>query len=173
MILFQFLMVTYLFMVDGYYLNWHISFRGSTSLCAFELDVISNFIWFGCYKARIWNPSSNISWAFHVTGLFTINQHKFLVSCFFCLVFCKTKLVVNVHENIHPLSFFNPVFIHKYRSSMRHGKIFFHITKYFILGVTKYSLNIMSTLEEYSKKDSILLPCSCSLARAHVHKLMK
>jgi hypothetical protein len=46
-------MVAYLFVVDRYYLNWHILFGGSTGLCAFELDVISNFIWFGCCKARI------------------------------------------------------------------------------------------------------------------------
>jgi hypothetical protein len=43
-------MVAYLFVVDKYCLNWHIPFGGSIGLCAFEFDVISNFIWFGCFK---------------------------------------------------------------------------------------------------------------------------
>ncbi len=105
--------------------------------------------------------------------LFTINQHKFLVSCFFCLVYCKTKLIANVHEKVHPLSCFIHIFIHKYNSFMTCGKIFFHITKYFVLSVKKYSLNILSTWEEYLKKDSVLLPCSCSPIDVHAHILMK
>jgi len=37
-------MVTYLFVVDRYYSISHIPFGGSTCLCAFEFDVILNFI---------------------------------------------------------------------------------------------------------------------------------
>ncbi len=66
----------------------------------------------------------------------------------------KSSSIVIVHSH----------FIHKYHSSMTCERIFFHITKYFVLGVTKYSLNILSMWEEYSKKDSVLLPCSCSQA---------
>jgi len=62
-------------------------------------------------------------------------------------------LVVNVHEKVHPFSFFIHIFIYKYHPFIMHGKIFFHITKYFVLGVTKYSLNILSMWEEYLKKD--------------------
>jgi hypothetical protein len=35
-------------------LNWHIPLGGSTCLCAIEFHLISNFIWFGCYKAGIY-----------------------------------------------------------------------------------------------------------------------
>jgi len=94
--------------------------------------------------------------------LFTINQHKFLISCFFCSVFRKTKFVANVHEKVHPLSFFIHIFIHKYHSYVTCGKIFFHVTKYFILGVIEYFL-----------KDLVLLPCSCSPTHVHVQRLMK
>jgi hypothetical protein len=81
----------------------------------------------------------------------------------FCSIFCKTKLVANVHEKVHPFSFFIHIFIYKYHSFVTHVRIFFHVTKYFVLGMTKYSLNILSTWEEYSKKNSFLLPCSCHL----------
>jgi hypothetical protein len=37
------------------------TFWGSTCLCAFEFDVISNFIWFRCCKVRILNTSSSIT----------------------------------------------------------------------------------------------------------------
>jgi hypothetical protein len=83
-------------------------------------------------------------------------------------------LVANVHEKVHPLSFFIQIFIYKYHSSMTCGKIFFHVTKYSILGVTKYILNIPSMWEEYSKKDSVMLPYSCfiySRSCSHAHEI--
>ncbi len=57
-------------------------------------------------------------------------------------------LVMNVDKKFIHCHFIH-IFIHKYHSFMTHDKIFFHITKYFVLGVTKYSLNILSTWEEY------------------------
>jgi hypothetical protein len=51
LILFQFLMVTYHFVVDMC-LNWQIPIGGSTCLCATKFDLISSFKWFGCYKIR-------------------------------------------------------------------------------------------------------------------------
>ncbi len=120
-----------------------------------------------------WNMKYQFKYNLNISceRLVTINQHKFIVS-FFCSFFCKIKLVVNVHEKVHPLSFFIPIFIHKYYSYVLRGRIFFHVTIYYILGVTKYSLNIMSTLEGYSKKDLVLLPYSCSLAHVRVPLFM-
>jgi hypothetical protein len=92
--------------------------------------------------------------------LFIINQHKFLVFCLECIM-----LQMFMKKFIH-------IFIHKYHSSMIHGRIFFHVTKYFVLGVTKYTLNIPSMWEEYSKKYLVVFPCSCSLVHAHVFTLM-
>jgi hypothetical protein len=77
----------------------------------------------------IWNTNSKYNLNISCHELFTINQHKFLVSCFFCSIFHKTKLVTNVHEKIPPLSFFIHTFIPKYHSSMTHGRIFCHVTK--------------------------------------------
>jgi hypothetical protein len=151
LILSQFLMVAYLFVVDRYCLKWHTPFGESISLCAFECDVISNFIWFVMY--------------------FTINQHKFLVSCFFCSVFYKTKLVANVYEKFHLLWFFIPIFIHKYHSSMTCGKTFFHVTKYSILGVTKYYFKYLVHVGRIFKKrfgpaPLLMFTCSCSCLQA-------
>jgi hypothetical protein len=47
------------------------------------------------------------------------------------------------------------------------GRIFFHFTKYFVLGVTKYSLKIMYMLEKYSKKIQ-----SYSLVHFHLFMFM-
>jgi hypothetical protein len=54
MILSQFLKVAYLFVVDKQCLNWHIPLGGSIGLCEIEFDLISNFIWFGFYKVRVY-----------------------------------------------------------------------------------------------------------------------
>jgi hypothetical protein len=166
-------MVAYLFVVDMYYLNWHILLGGSVGLCAIEFDVISNFICFGCCKVGIWNISSSITWAFHVTNCSQWTNINFFVSCFFCSTFYRTKLATNVHEKIHPFSFFIHIFIHKYHSFMTHGRILFHVTKYFVLSVIEYFLNILSTWEEYSEKDLVMFPCSCSPTHVHVNRFMK
>ncbi len=135
----------------------------------------TSIVWSGTYPINkfmclwIW---CNLKFYMVCDKLFIINQHKFLVSYFLYLVFCKTKLVANVHEKVHPLSFSIPIFIHKYHSSMTCGRIFFHVTKYFVLGVMKYYLNILSMLEEYSKKIwsySLMLTCSCSWNNIHVY----
>jgi len=40
---------------------------------------------------------------------------------------------------ISSIVIFHPIFIHKYHSFVKRGIMFFHVTKYYVLGVTKYS----------------------------------
>jgi hypothetical protein len=48
-----------------------------------------------------------------------------------------------------------------------HDILFFHVTKYYVLGVKEYFSNILSKLEEFFKKKLILFPCSRSCLQAH------
>jgi hypothetical protein len=126
------------------------------------------------WMLQIWNMKYLFKYNLSIScdKLFTINQHKFLVSCFFCSIFCKTKFIVNVHEKFHPFSFLSTFssinIIHKYHSSMTCGRIFFRVTKYYVVGVIKYSLNILSMWEEYYKKIR-----SYSFVHVHAQRFMK
>jgi hypothetical protein len=100
---------------------------------------------------------------------FVSNYSKQTNINFFHLVFfvqfsTKKKFVANFHKKHSCILFSSTNIIHPWM----HGKIFFHVTKYFVLNVKRYSPNISSMWAQYSKKIQ-----SCSFVHAHTHRLMK
>jgi hypothetical protein len=85
---------------------------------------------------------------FHRVSFVLFSQRKNLLPTFMKkFIHCNLSSTISFINIIHPWTC---------------EKIFFHITKYFVLSAEEYFKNILSMWEEYFKKDSVLVPCSCS-----------